>query len=119
MQPQTWLIDFEHGMIAALREVYPGLLVMGCYFHYAQCHIRKLQELGLIVTYETNVEFKVICQQLGAVAFVPLNLIHDSFNQVVAAIPRRYARMIAPYLEYYQVPKNLYKLSIIFSSLSL
>ena len=91
MQPQTWLIDFEAGMIAALRVEYPGLLVMGCYFHYAQCLVRKLQEFALIVTYETDVEFKVICQQLSALAFVPIPSIRESFDLVVESIPQRYA----------------------------
>ena len=115
MQPQTWLIDFEAGMIAALRVEYPGLLVMGCYFHYAQCLVRKLQEFALIVTYETDVEFKVICQQLAALAFVPIPSIRESFDLVVESIPQRYAAMLAPFLAYFQVPKNLSTISFCLS----
>ena len=67
MQPQTWLIDFEAGMIAALQVEYPGLLVMGCYFHFCQSIVRKLQTLQLMPTYERDVEFQTICRQFAAI----------------------------------------------------
>ena len=103
MQPHTWLIDFEAGMIAALRAEYPGLLVMGCYYHFMQCLVRKLQELRLIALYETDIEFQVICRQISAIAFVPLPLIRESFDLVVASIPQRYVARIAPFINYVQV----------------
>ena len=70
MQPHSLLIDFEQGMIAAMPAVYPGLLVMGCYFHFCQCLVRKLQELHLMPTYEQDVEFQTICRQFAAIGNV-------------------------------------------------
>ena len=90
-------------MIAALRAEYPGLLVMGCYYHFMQCLVRKLQELRLIALYETDIEFQVICRQISAIAFVPLPLIRESFDLVVASIPQRYVARIAPFINYVQV----------------
>ena len=103
MQPQTWLIDFEVGMIPALRAEYPGLLVMGCYYHFMQCLVRKLQELGLKELYRQDLEFQVICRQISAIAFVPIPLITESFNMVVASIPPRYVDRIRPFINYVQV----------------
>ena len=103
MQPQTWLIDFEVGMIAALRAEYPGLLVMGCYYHFMQCLVRKLQELGLKELYRQDLGFQVVCRQISAIAFVPIPLITESFNLVVASIPPRYVDRIRPFINYVQV----------------
>ena len=68
---------------------------------------------------ETDVEFKVICQQLAALAFVPIPSIRESFDLVVESIPQRYAAMLAPFLAYFQVPKILSTISSHFLSLFL
>ena len=90
MQPHTWMIDFEDGMIAALREVYPGLLVQGCYFHFTQCLVRKLQEFHLKTLYEGNMEFQTLCRQFSALALVPLHLVRESFDLLVASVPQHF-----------------------------
>ena len=105
MQPHTWMIDFEDGMIAALREVYPGLLVMGCYFHFTQCLVRKLQEFHLKTLYERDLEFQTLCRQFSALALVPLDLVRESFDLLVASVPQRFVRRLRPWVEYIQVPQ--------------
>ena len=90
-------------MIAALRAEYPGLLVMGCYFHFSQALVRKLQEFHLMPNYEQDVAFQTICRQFGALAFVPLPAIRETFDLLVASIPQRYVDMLAPFVAYFQV----------------
>lgn len=34
--PLEVMADFEKGLRAAIREVYPNAVVKGCYFHYTQ-----------------------------------------------------------------------------------
>lgn len=41
-QPGTFQIDFETGMLAAIRELFPTSRIRGCYFHYTQCIWRKV-----------------------------------------------------------------------------
>ena len=105
MQPHTWMIDFEDGMIAALREVYPGLLVQGCYFHFTQCLVRKLQEFHLKTLYEGNMEFQTLCRQFSALALVPLHLVRESFDLLVASVPQHFVARLRPWVEYIQVPQ--------------
>ena len=47
-------IDFEKGMWKAVRELFPGILVKGCFFHYAQACMRHIEEEGLKKAYCSN-----------------------------------------------------------------
>ena len=110
MQPQGWLIDFEAGMIAALPRVYPGLPVWGCYFHFCQAIQAWLQRNGLKETYERDMDFAIIIQQFKALAFVPIHLVQQYFDLLVASIHRdhpQYAQMLAGFVDYIQVENPL------------
>ena len=48
------MCDYEKGLHNALRKVWPGSTIRGCYFHYKQCLWRKLQ------AYELTSEYKVV-----------------------------------------------------------
>ena len=43
--PQRIMQDFEKGLMNACLHVFPGVIVKGCYFHYAQCLWRRIREL--------------------------------------------------------------------------
>lgn len=49
--------DFEMAVINNLKKWFPKARVVGCYFHYTQAIIKKLQRLGLIVLYKTHQKF--------------------------------------------------------------
>ena len=105
------MIDFEDGMIAALREVHPNLLVQGCYFHFTQCLLRKLQQLQLKTLYEGDMEFQTLCRQFSALALVPVNLVPESFNLLVNSVPPRFVDRLRPWVEYIQV----YQIPLLYS----
>ena len=103
MQPQTWLIDFEHAMIAALRRVYPQIGTQGCYFHMSQAIMKWVQDNGLKNTYEQDMEFAILIGQFKALAFVPVHLIRETFQLLVASIPAHYAQMLEDFVDYMEV----------------
>ncbi|KAH9377354.1 hypothetical protein HPB48_023156 [Haemaphysalis longicornis] len=43
--------DFEVSAIPACEDVFAGVTVKGCLFHFSQCFMRKLAELGLRVRF--------------------------------------------------------------------
>lgn len=44
---KTMILDFEKGSRAAMKEVFPGIEMKGCYFHFAQCLWKNAKKKGL------------------------------------------------------------------------
>ncbi|KRY45209.1 hypothetical protein T03_1233 [Trichinella britovi] len=42
LQPQTVICDFETALIPALQGTFPGVNIQGCYFHFCQAVLRKV-----------------------------------------------------------------------------
>ena len=51
---QCVVADFESALWRAVEKVFPGVHIRGCIFHWTQAIWRKVQELGLVITYQTN-----------------------------------------------------------------
>ena len=41
------LTDFEVAVHNAIRQVIPGIIIKGCFFHFTQCVWKKAQTTGL------------------------------------------------------------------------
>ena len=52
-KPKTIMIDFEASLALALRNVFPGVRVAGCRFHYAQAVYRKIKSTDLHTYYNS------------------------------------------------------------------
>jgi hypothetical protein len=52
--PFNWtssMSDYETGLMPAIREVFGAFFgIDGCHFHYTQCLLRMLQQLGMLVS---------------------------------------------------------------------
>ncbi|KRZ16140.1 hypothetical protein T11_17588 [Trichinella zimbabwensis] len=48
---QTVICDFETALLLAVRGLFPGAHVQGCYFHFCQAVPRKMTELGMWTRY--------------------------------------------------------------------
>ena len=106
MQPRTWLIDFEHAMIAGLNRVYPHIGTQGCYFHFCNAIQKWIQDHGLKETYEQDMDFALLIGQFKALAFVPVHLIRESFQLLVETIPvqyPQYVQMLEGFIDYMEV----------------
>lgn len=69
-RPTKIVVDFEAAAIAAIREVFPGTSIHGCYFHFKQCLWRKVQEIGLVQSYKLDKETRNTIQLCGALSFL-------------------------------------------------
>lgn len=41
------MFDFEAGLRKALKEVYPNVILRGCWFHYRKCLLKRIKNLGI------------------------------------------------------------------------
>jgi hypothetical protein len=51
---QMCVADLEKGLWNALRQLFPGIPIKGCVFHWCQAIFRKIQKSGLAVSYSSK-----------------------------------------------------------------
>ena len=51
---QKFVADFEKGLCNALRQLFPGIPIKGCVFHWCQTIFRKIPKSGLAVSYNSK-----------------------------------------------------------------
>ena len=72
--------DWEQAARNAVKRVYPGIRVNGCWFHYTQAIWRKIQKCGLASTYRGNSECASFVKKIMAVPFLPAELILPTYT---------------------------------------
>ena len=58
---QSFVIDFETGLIPALLTVFPGVDLEGCLFHFTQANLRWVDEHDLRGVYRFLLEVFMQC----------------------------------------------------------
>ena len=85
--PTVILTDFESAALTAFCNAFPAARVTGCYFHLSQSILRKINEIGLKVEYETNDAVRDSIRCLAALAHIPVDDITDTFDDLVESMP--------------------------------
>lgn len=79
--PQQMQADFEEASAIAFQAVFgEDVLVIGCFFHYAQAILRRVGQEGLLVRFLNEDDFKSFVLQLMALPLLPANLIEEGVN---------------------------------------
>ena len=87
-------VDFESGLIAALRTVFPNAVIEGCNFHFCQDILRWVNENRLMPYYKEDYICRILIRMTMALAFLPLpeggnenqvNEITEGFDMIRAA----------------------------------
>ncbi len=79
VRPKSINVDYEQGMLNAIRHHYPNAAIHGCYFHYCQAVYRKLTELGLASAFLNNKAFFIWTKKILACPYLPLSEMEDYF----------------------------------------
>ncbi len=74
------MVDFEMGIIQAIKAEFPHTVVRGCLFHFSQCCFRKIPNLGLSDQYRRDKGFRTIVRLHMALAFLPTEQIAPTFE---------------------------------------
>lgn len=79
---QDMVLDFELSLWKAIQEVYPGVRMRGCAFHWTQSVYRKIQGVGLQTHYMQDVPVHRLCKQLLGLPFIPAEHIRPVFEKL-------------------------------------
>ena len=79
LNPTKLMLDFESGLLPALRTQFPNATIKGCYFHYTKAIWSHVQDLGLVTDYNDNKAVKKTIRMLMSLAFLPRPLVRPNF----------------------------------------
>ena len=97
--PPFVLIDYEMGLISAVRTLMPNSSLGGCYFHFAAAVYRKIVELGYKTKYDTVPTFRYRIRCLSALAFLPVAEIPAAFQEIAEDMFPNFEQDIIDYFE--------------------
>uniref|UniRef100_H3BFF3 MULE transposase domain-containing protein n=1 Tax=Latimeria chalumnae TaxID=7897 RepID=H3BFF3_LATCH len=85
--PKQILVDFESAAMSAFRKAFPDATLRGCYLHLCQSVIRKVQEIGMKVSYERDPDFSKAVLCLPALSHVPEEDVQEAFKILCENMP--------------------------------
>jgi len=72
LNPTHAMADFEDASVSAFREVFGGnIAVSGCWFHFSQAIIKRLQKVGLKDAYAEDSNVKDVVRCIIALPLLP------------------------------------------------
>lgn len=104
INPTGLMTDFERSSINAFGHVFPTAEKKGCFFHFAQCLWRKVQQHHLIAQlYQSSAEASVQIRMLLALAFVPPEDVVGRYESVTGSLFfMEHEATLAPLLAYFE-----------------
>ncbi|XP_053596179.1 uncharacterized protein LOC128668046 [Microplitis demolitor] len=84
-QPQRLMVDFEHAFIEAFKEVYSGVQINGCNFHFTKCVWKHVQKYDHQKKYNEDIKFSMNVRLLMGLAFVPSEDVIAAFEEIVSS----------------------------------
>ncbi|KAF9762292.1 hypothetical protein NGRA_2117, partial [Nosema granulosis] len=73
------VMDFEKAALEAAEEVFKGVIVEGCYFHWTQMVLRNLKVHGCFKLYKSSGDFRDLFKMLLSLPFLPLESVGTDF----------------------------------------
>ncbi len=81
---EKFVLDFESALWRAIPNVFPGVRIQGCSFHWAQCIWRKVQDIGLAHAHVHDNATHKLCRQFLALPYLPKEHIPIMFENLAS-----------------------------------
>ena len=81
--PTRAFADFKVAVHNAIRQVIPGIIIKGCFFHFTQCVWKKAQTTGLQIFYRDNEEVRTLIRRAAVLPPIPLDRMEDVWFQAL------------------------------------
>lgn len=85
--PSNAMADFEEASGAAIREIFGNVVLNGCWFHFAQAVMKRVQKLGLKVVYGNNKAVTDIVHCIFGLPLLPATEINLAVQDIRGTIP--------------------------------
>ncbi|KAL3085958.1 hypothetical protein niasHS_009000 [Heterodera schachtii] len=85
--PQSMSLDFEIGLMNAVREEFPNCNLRCCFFHLVRNFKKKMAEQNLIQRYNNDPNFAEMARCITSLAFVPLGTLTEAIVALDHHIP--------------------------------
>ncbi|KAI6650563.1 hypothetical protein LOD99_7613 [Oopsacas minuta] len=103
LEPDCAMSDWEQAARNAVKRVYPGIRVNGCWFHYTQAIWRKTQKYGLASTCRGNLECASFVKKIMAIPFLPAELILPIYNLLqIPTLQQSQMKKLEVFLNYFE-----------------
>ena len=76
------VLDLESALWRAIPNVFPGVVIGDCSFHWAQCIWRKIQDIGLAPAYRNDNATHKLCRKFLALPYLPKEHIPALFEKL-------------------------------------
>ena len=79
---RLFMSDYEKATRSSFRNVFEGITIKGCWFHYCQSLVKKVKDLKFGKEYTTNTEINELIRLFFSLAFVPPENINDYYDEI-------------------------------------
>lgn len=85
--PKAFQTDFEQAVISAIKDIFPNVPVLGCYFHFTQAIWRNAKKAGLEALYN-NRDFYVygMIRKVSAMPLLKKTDIEEAYLRINAFV---------------------------------
>ena len=88
MNVQSIVTDFEDAVLRATTVVFGHrVTTRGCFYHVTQATWRKIQNPGLVPTYNADEDFRLFCGMLDGLTFLPVEDVAEGMQYLRDNVP--------------------------------
>ena len=82
--PDVSMSDWEIAARNAVKTIFNGIRLKGCWFHFTQRIWKRVQKENLTNTYKVNIQFRNFVRYTMALPFLPPDSILPTYHQIDA-----------------------------------